>query len=269
MWSRETDQETIVETLQEAQTIISRIVAERTRNASNFDLMSEKERGEYLTMRKAKAFLQQQGLTVQVEWEREDPGADPIDYWATINGVQWAIEITELRRDAKESHRTAGKPKPHKTLHQEFQELSAPIPRVEDGSKALQPALNKAIKHGNEPAKLKALKGANYCLLIANQQFLYEPSWFEIDYPDHRAIDLVMILHIDDLTPTEMWEVIPNDAFGQAIKSQNISDMADVAEFKASSRKFPSSETIRSASDAVPELDEAKVLQAIDNLWSG
>ena len=265
-WSSDADQETVVKVLQEAVIIISDAVAERTRNAPLSEFMSQKERGECLAMHKAKSFLQQQGLTVEVDWEREDPRTAPIDYRATVNGTRWAIEITELRKDAKGSHRTVGDPKPHKTLHQELQELSAPIPKVEDGPEALKATLNKAVEHGNQPAKLEALNGAKYCLLIHNQQFLYEPSWLEIPYPDRGAVDVVLIIHIDDLTSTKVWEVIPNDGFGQAIKSQNISDLADIADFKASSREFLSSKAVGAKSDMVPEMDETEILQAIDDL---
>ena len=265
-WNANSDKETVVNTLQEAEAIISTTVSERTRTATKFELMSEKERGEYLVMQEAKAFLQQQGLTVQVEWERQDPKADPIDYWATINGTRWAVEITEIRTDAKESHRKVGSPKAHKTVDQELEELRAPIPKVEDGPTALRAALDKAIRHGNQPSKINALHGAKYCLIVHNRQFLYEPSWLEITYPDRGAIHAVLILHIDDLSPTKAWEVIPDDSFGEAIKSQNISDLADIAEFKTSAQKTINREAVRAAWQAIPELDEAEILQAIKDL---
>ena len=274
-WSRDVDQKTVVKTLREAETIIGDTVAERTRNATKFELMSEKERGEFLVMQKAKAFLKEQDLTVHVEWERKSPKDDPIDYWATINGISWAFEIRELRKtDDPKSHRRVGDPRPHKTVDQELEELSAPIPekgktpeeRQKEYDKALQTAFNEAVEHGNKPSKLKALNRAKYCLLVHNQQFLYEPSWLEIAYPDRGAIDVVLILHVDDLTPTKAWEVIPNDGFGNAIKSQNISDLADISEFKVSGRKPLNREAIRAAWEAIPELDEAEILQAIKDL---
>ena len=265
-WSSDTDQETVVKTLREAETIISDTVAERTKNATKFELMSEKERGEYLVMQKATAFLQQQGLMAQVEWEREDPQKDPIDYWATINGIRWAFEITALRKDPKGSHRKVGDRRSNKSLHEELAKLSAPIPKVPDSTEALRVALNEATKHGNQLGKLKALNGAKYCLVIHNRQFLYKPSWLNISYPDFKAIDAVLILHIDDLTPATVWEVIPNNGFGQIVKSQNISDLADIAEFKVSSQKPVNRESIRAAWEAIPELDEAEILQAIKDL---
>jgi hypothetical protein len=266
LWSRETDRETVVKTIREAATSISNTVAERTRTATKFELMSEKERVEYLVMQKAMALLQQQGLAVQVEWDREDPEKDPIDYWATIDEKRWAFEITELRKDARGSHRKVRDPRSNKSLTQELEELSRPIPRVPDGPAELQTALNKAIDHGNQQGKLDVLGKAKYCLVIHNQQFLYEPSWLQIAYPDRGAIDVVLILHVDDLTPTKAWEVIPNDGFGNAIKSQNISDLADISEFKVSGRKPLNREAIRAAWEAIPELDEAEILQAIKDL---
>ena len=263
-WSRDVDQETVVNTLREAETVMSDTVAERTKNATRFEIMSEKERGEYLVMQKATAFLQQQGLMAQVEWEREDPEKDPIDYWATINGTRWAFEITALRKDGEESHRKVGDS--NKSLHKELEKLSAPIPKVPDSTEALQVALDKAIKHGNEPAKLEALNGAEYCLVIHNRQFLYEPSWLKIAYPDLEAIDAVLILHIDDLTPAKVWEIIPNNGFGRTIKSQNISDLADISEFKVSGQKPINREAIRAGWEAIPQIDEAEILQAIKDL---
>ena len=262
-WSRETDRETVVKTIREAATPISNIVAERTRTATKFELMSEKERVEYLVMQKAMALLQQQGLAVQVEWDREDPEKDPIDYWATIDERQWAFEITELRKDARGSHPKVGDPRSTKSL---TEELSCRIPRVPDGPAELQTALNKAIDHGNQEGKLDALGKAKYCLVIHNQQFLYEPSWKEVTYPDLRALDVVLIVHTDDLTPAQVWEVVPNNGFGKPIRSQNISDLADMGEFRASHRKPVDREALRAAREAIPELDEAEILRAIKDL---
>jgi hypothetical protein len=266
LWSRETDRETVVKTIREAATSISNTVAERTRTATKFELMSEKERVEYLVMQKAMALLQQQGLAVQVEWDREDPEKDPIDYWATIDEKRWAFEITELRKDARGSHRKVRDPRSNKSLTQELEELSRPIPRVPDGPAELQTALNKAIDHGNQQGKLDVLGKAKYCLVIHNQQFLYEPSWKEVTYPDLKAVDVVLIVHTDDLTPAQIWEVVPNNGFGKPIRSQDISDLADMNEFKASHGKPVDREALRAAREAIPELDEAEILRAIKDL---
>ena len=261
-WSRETDRETVVNTIREAATPISKMVAERTRTATKFELMSEKERGEFVVMERAKAFLQQQGLTVEVEWEREDPEKDPIDYRVTIDGTRWAFELTELRKDARGSHRKAGDPRANKSLTEQVEDLSRAIPKVPDGPAELQTALNKAIDHGNQQGKLDALGDAKYCLVIHNRQFLYEPSWLEVAYPDSGAVDVILMLHSDDLSPAKVWEVIPRDGFGKAVKSQDFSDLADIAEFKAATDR----DAIRAAWEAIPELDEAGILQAIRDL---
>ena len=265
-WSRETDRETVVKTIREAATPISNMVAARTRTATKFELMSEKERVEYLVMEKAKVFLRQQGLTVEVEWDREDPEKDPIDYRATIDERRWAFEITELRKDARGSRHKLGDPRSNKSLPQELEELSGQIPRVPDGPAELQTALNKAIDHGNQQRKLDALGKAKYCLVIHNQQFLYELSWKEVTYPDLRALDVILIVHTDDLTPAQVWEVVPNNGFGKPIRSQNISDLADMGEFRASHRKPVDREALRAAREAIPELDEAEILRAIKDL---
>ena len=265
-WSREQDPETVVKTLRESAVCISNIVAERTRTAARFELMPEQERTEYLVMQKAIAFLQQQGLAVLVDSERENPEKDPIDYWAYLGKTRWAFEITTLRKDAPESRRKAGAPRSNKSITEQLEQLPAPIPKVPDDAKELQSAFNKAIEHGNQPSKINALSGAKYCLLIHNQQFLFEPSWPEIDFPDFKQINVVLILHSDDLTPTQVWEAIPTNGFGKPVKSQNISDLADIAEFVASSKKNLDREAARAAWAAIPELDVAEILQAIQDL---
>ena len=136
------------------------------------------------------------------------------------------------------------------------------MPKVPDGPAELQTALNKAIDHGNQQGKLDALGDAKYCLVIHNQQFLYEESWSEVACPDSGAIDVILMVHIDDLSPAKVWEVIPRDGFGKAVRSQDISDLADIAEFKAVTDR----EAIRAAWAAIPELDEAEILQATRDL---
>ena len=208
--SQEQAPPTVVKTLQDSAVHIGDMVAERTRTAAKFDLMSEKERSEYIVMRKAVAFLQQQGLPLLVDWERENPEEDPIDYWSSIGGTRWAFEITALRKDAPRNHRKVGDTRSNQTVSKELEELSAPIPRVPDGTKELRSAFTEAIEHGNKPSKIRALGGAKYCLLIHNQQFLFEPSWMELDYPDFKKIDAVLILHADDVSAAHVWEVIPH-----------------------------------------------------------
>ena len=100
---------------------------------------------------------------------------------------------------------------------------------------SLQIALNAAVKHGSKEGKLKALNGAKYCLVLHNRQFCYVPSWEEIIWPDLSPFDAVLILHQESIPPAQVWEVRRN-GFGKPLPSQNVDDLADITEFKMSSR---------------------------------
>ena len=243
-WSAATDASIVAQTLREAALPISRMVAERTRLAAKFDAMTEQESAEYELMRKSVLFLRQHGLTVQVAWDREDPN-DPIDYRGTVDGVDWAFELTELRIDAKGSHLTVGHPKERKSVREQLAELAAPLPQVPDGPDNLQKALNKAAEHGSKASKLNTLGGAMYCLVVHNQQFLYAPDWDEIAVPDFSAFDTVLALHQDSVATAHTWEVWRN-GFGQTLPSQNISDLGDIASFRLSGRPGVNPEATRS-----------------------
>ena len=203
--------------------------------ASKFEAMSDKELREYDLMRKAVLFLTQQGLTVSVAWDRENPN-DPIDYRATIDGVAWAFELTELRLDPKENyHRKVGHPKDKRSIEEQLEALAMPLPQVPDGPDALQTALNDAITHGSKPSKLTVLNGAKYCLVLHNQQFLYAPDWEAVAMPDISAFDAVLILHQEIYPLVETWEVMQN-GFAKPLRSHNVDDLGDVIAFKNSNR---------------------------------
>ena len=234
-WSGATAPTAVVETLREAAVNISVIVEERTKMASKFDAMSDKELREYDLMRKAAIFLTQQGLTVNVAWERENPN-DPIDYRATIDGVAWAFELTELRLDPKENyHRKVGHPKEKRSITEQLEALAMPLPQMPDGPDVLQTVLNDAITHGSKPSKLTALNGARYCLVLHNQQFLYAADWEAIAMPDIRVFDAVLVMHEEIYPLVQTWEVM-RSGLGKPMRSHNVNDLGDIIAFKNSNR---------------------------------
>ena len=234
-WSGETVSKSVVETLREAALNVSMIVEERTRTASKLDTMSEKELREYNLMRKAVAFLAGQGLTINVDWDRENPN-EPIDYRATVDGVEWAFELTELRLDPKENYpRKIAHPNEKRSIGEQLEALEVPLLQIPQDRHALQKALDAAVKHGSKKSKLKALNGAKYCLVLHNRQFCYVPSWEEITRPDLSPFNAVLILHQESIPPAQVWEA-PRNGFGKPLPSQNVDDLADIAEFKMSSR---------------------------------
>ena len=268
-WNDATPPATMAKTLREAALALSRMVAERTRWVAKFDAMTEQESAEYELMRKAVIFLRQQGLTVRVSWDRENPN-DPIDYRATVDGVDWAFELTELRIDAEGSRVKIGHPNESKSVKQQLEELAAPLPQVPDGPENLQKALTKAAEHGSKASKVAALNGAKYCLVLHNRQFLYAPDWQEIALPDFSAFDAVLILHQDSVAAAHTWEVW-SIGFGQTLTSQNVSDLGDIAGFKLSGRPGFNPEAIRSFWRRMEEsvITEAEIYEIVKQARAG
>ena len=151
-WSEATAPDMVAQTLREAATTIADLVAERTRAASKFEAMTPQEMAEYDLMWKAAAFLTRQGLTVNVAWDRENPN-DSIDYRATVDGVEWAFELTELRIDAEGSHFTIGRPAERRSIREQRDQLVTKVPQIPDGPDALQQALDNSAQHGSKPSK--------------------------------------------------------------------------------------------------------------------
>ena len=234
VWSEVTDPIAVAQTLREAAVPIADLVAERTHAVIKLDAMTPQELAEYDLMRKAVAFLTHQGLTVNVAWDRADIN-DPIDYRATVDGREWAFELTELRIDAEGSHLTVGHPKERKSIREQLAELTAPLPQVPDGPDVLQKALNAAVSHGSKASKLGALNGARYCLVLHNREFLYAPDWEAITLPDLRVFDAVLVLHQENFPPAQTWQVLRN-SFGKTLRSSNANDLGDIIAFRNSNR---------------------------------
>lgn len=263
-WNDVTSPATMAKTLREAALALSRMVEERTIWASRFEAMSERERSEYELMRKTALFLKQHGLTVRVAWDREDPKG-PIDYRGTVDGVEWAFELTDLRIDADGSHLTIGHPKERKSIPEQLAELAAPLPQVPDGPGNLQKALHKAAEHGSKASKVAALNGARYCLVLHNRQFLYAPDWDAIAMPDYSAFDAILILHQEIYPLVQTWEVMRN-GFTKPLRSHNVSDLGDIIVFSNSNRTRRSDpERVKSALRRLADLEltEEDVLAAI------
>lgn len=264
-WSGETAPASVVETLREAALNVSMIVEERTRTASKLDAMSDKELREYDLMRKVVDFLTRHGLSVGVEWDRENPNA-PIDYWATIDGIRWAFELTELRLDPKENYyRKVGHPNEKRSIDEQLEALEMPLPQIPDGPDAVQSALNDAVKHGSKEGKLKGLNGARYCLVLHNRQFLYAPDWEAIAMPDFSAFDAVLMLHQDSVAAAQTWEALTQDGFNKPLLSQNVSDLSDIASFRLSRRPGINPEVIRSFWKRMEEsgITDAEIYEAL------
>ena len=264
-WSGETVPASVVETLREAALNVSMIVEERTRMASKFDAMSDKEIREYDLMRKVVDFLTRHGLSVGVKWDRENPDA-PIDYWATIDGIRWAFELTELRLDPKENYyRKVGHPNERRSIAEQLEALEMPLPQIPQDRHALQRALDAAVEHGNKEGKLKALNGAKYCLVLHDRQFLRAPDWGAISMPDCNAFDAVLVLHQDSVAAAHTWEVLKQDEFAKPLFSQNVSDLSDIAGFKLSGMPGIDPELTRSMWERIEDsgITDAEIYEAV------
>ena len=228
-WSSTTDPSVVAQTLRTAALQIARQVEERTRTADRFETMTPKAQSEDFLMRKAASFLTENSLDVKIEWDREDPNA-PIDYRGTVDGAPWAFELTQLRKDAKGSHRQIGHPEDKRSVEQQLKDLGDPIPRQPDGPEELNQALKKAIEDKSKKSKLDTLNGSRHCLIIHNWQFLYTPDWDGIEPPDLSKFDAVMILHQESMPPAHVWEILKQDGFGRTLPSQDMNDLADITE---------------------------------------
>ncbi len=233
-WNDVTSPGVMAQTLREAALALSRVVEERTIWSNWFEAMTPKESAEYELMGKAAAFLTQQGMVVSVAWDREDAN-DPIDYRATIDGTEWAFELTELRIDAEGSHLSIGYPKERKSVKEQLEELAGPLVQIPDGPDTLQKALHNAAKHGSKASKIKELNGARYCLVLHNRQFLSAAAWKEITLPNLMVFDAVLALHQESYPPGQTWQVFRN-GFGKPMRSNDVSDLGDMIIFRNSNR---------------------------------
>ena len=261
-WERQQQPTKVVDTVLDAGKAIAEMVRERTIAADRTALMDEQQLGEYLLMQATAGFLREQGVNLKVDEER-DPNA-PIDYRATLDGVPWAFELTQLRsKDPEGTHRKIGHPKEKKPLEHQLKGLEDPIPKVPDGPQTLQQALNKAVEHGQKHSEKAELQGAKYCLVIHNKQFMYIPDWEEITWPDLSCFDAVMILHDEMIPPVQVWQVIPESAFGKSVQSGTIEEVERLAVIHQAS--VPDPETVKAAWQRLEELDitEEEVLEAV------
>ena len=261
-WERQQQPTKVVDTVLEAGKAIAETVRERTIAAGRTALMNEEQFGEHLLMQATAGFLRGQGINLHINQEREDANA-PIDYRGMLDSAPWAFELTQLRKDAKGSHRTVGHPKDKRSREQQLKDLEKQIPQVPDGPQALQQALNTAVEHGGKDSKKGALKGAKYCLVIHNKQFLYIPDWDEITWPDLSGFDAVMILHDEMIPPVQVWQVIPENAFGKTIQSGTVEDVERLALIQQTAGPDP--ETVKAVWQRLEELEinEEDILEAV------
>lgn len=262
-WEREQQPTKVADTLLDAGKTIALTARERTIAADRITLMTEEQFGEHLLMQATANFLRQQDINLQVKEEREDPNS-PIDYRGTLDGIPWAFELTQLRiKDPKGTNRKIGHPKDNKPLEHQLEELEEPIPQAPDGPRMLQQALNNAVEHGQKPSKKAELNGAKYCLVIHNKQFLYIPDWDEITWPDLSGFDAVMILHVEITPPVQVWQVIPENAFGKPTRSGTVEDIERLALIQRTTGPDP--ETVKAAWQRLEELDitDEEILEAV------
>ena len=260
-WSMTTDPRRVAQILREAAPIINNLVNGRTTTASAFELMDDKQRNEFLLMRKAVQFLSHHGLKVIIQWERENPSA-PLDFRGTIDSIPWAFELKQLRLpDPEGSHRQVGHPSDRRSIEQQLEALAACLPKIDDDAQALQKAIDKAVGDASTPAKINALGGDRYCLVIHNHQFTYADAWRHITMPDLTAFDLVIILHQETLPPIAVWEVLHQPVIDRPLPSQSVDDVADIAEFKMSHHRTPDPELIRQAWEHIEGFEDLEAIE--------
>ena len=217
-------------------------------------------------MKRATAFLSQQGLEVDIRWYREDPDS-PLDFRGTIDGIPWAFELKALRKDPDGYHRKLGHPNERRSLDQQLETLAEPLPQIRDDSDTLQSALDQAFSDAGKAAKMEALKGDRYCLVVHNQQFTFVDSWSTITMPDLGAFDLVIALHQDTITSAWTWEVLRQTGIDKPLPSQDVGGLADIVEFKMSSHGMPDAGLIRNAWGYLEGLDpiEDRISKAFES----
>ena len=238
--------------LREAALEIPGKVHQNTTAVARMESMTEREMGEYVLMTQAARYLQAQGLEVVVgrEWEQTDA---PLDYRGTVEGVPWALELTRMWEEPKNSyHRKVGHPNERKSTREQLEGLETIIPQTPDGPEVLQRNLDRAVDHGRKQSKTKNLDGAKYCLVIHNLQFMEPEDWNTLTWPDLAAFDAVMILHDETIPPARVWQVTPPDAFGPTIATGTVADIERITTARLEQKL--ALETLRQAQQHIEEL---------------
>ncbi len=169
---------------------------------------------EYRAMEVVDNFLQKAGLVTNIQWERPDSNVFP-DYWGEVNNQRWAFEITRLMKfddSAFVKIRTAS----------DLENLShLIIPQVPTDAKTFRRRVEKAISVKSQEKRLSLLNGAQYCLVLINEQFHFAEMWEEGfgDF-DVSAFDSVIVVHCavpfgyeqmgDSIPPASVCEVFKN-----------------------------------------------------------
>lgn len=253
-WSEIADPGEVARTLREAAPHVSKLVYDRTAVATAFEIMDEKQRYELLIMKRAAAFLSQQGLEVKIQWDRDNPDG-PLDFRGAIDGSPWAFELKALRIDPARCHRKVGHPNASQTLEEQLKALAEPLPKIRDDADALQRALDKAVTDAGKDSRLRALDGAKYCLVMHNSQFIHFDAWQSVTLPDLGAFDAVIILHQDTIAPAWAWEVLLQNGIDKPLPTQNANDLADISAFKMSRNRTPDPELVKYAWERLEEVE--------------
>lgn len=190
---------------------------------------SPNELTEYATMETVRDFLQTSGLSMLVQWSRPDSNAFP-DYWAEVDGQQWAFEITRLWKLPS----TAYERKPAARSFEEISDSLKMYPVPTDAG-TLYECLKKAFSDKSDPSRLALLNGASYCLIVVNGQYDDLDAWLGMhDQFDLSAFHSVAIAHfpVSDpknslVFPTELRPVceVWKNGFGSPLPEHTINDL--------------------------------------------
>ena len=223
-WEEALRPQSLAEKLKTAGETIAQTVRERTITEGWLGTLDDKELAEHVLMQEAVRFLSQQGIQIEIKWERGDPNS-PIDYHGEVEGEAWAFELKQLRDDPEGFHRKIGNPNEKKPISEQLEFLEKPLPQIPSGPESLRKNLTRLAQNAQKEAKKKAANGAKYCLVIHNRQFLHIPDWEGITWPNLGSFDAVMVLHDETVPPARVWQVIPPDAFGRTVKSGTLQDL--------------------------------------------
>ena len=107
------------------------------------------------------------------------------------------------------------------------------MPQIRGDAKTFQRVLDNTVSSAGKASKIHALDGAKYCLVMHNHQFIYVEAWHAVTVPDLGQFDAVIVLHHDTIASAWTWEVLRLTGIDKTLPSQNIDDLADIAEFKS------------------------------------
>ena len=142
-------------------------------------------------MRLVSERLSETGLTVAINWDRQDPNVFP-DYTGEINGQAWAFEITQLKRPNPKEFR-------YVRTADDLSKLEKPLSKIEADADHLDQSIKEAIEAKGNPKRTSLLSSdENYCLILVDDQHLYDHDWQPtVASQDYSKFDAVIAVHVD------------------------------------------------------------------------